>query len=71
VGQASVPSLCFTVEWLLNLPACYGGSPRWSLNLFEEDLQDFEVYTGPIVQPSKESQTADERSWVSAKYINY
>ena len=53
VGQAGVlADWCFTVEWL-NRPYHYdyGRHRHTSLNLFEEDLQDFEVHTGPIVQP--------------------
>lgn len=39
VGQAGVlKDWCFTVEWLTR-PAHYGKN-RYSLNLFEEDLQD-------------------------------
>jgi len=41
---------CFTVEWL-NRPDHYGRHRHTSLNLFDEDLQDFEVHTGPIVPP--------------------
>jgi len=53
VGHAGVlQGWCFTVEWL-NRPYHYdyGRHRHTSLNLFEEDLQDFEVHTGPIVQP--------------------
>ena len=51
VGQAGVSQgWCFTVEWL-NRPDQYGRHRHTSLNLFEEDLQDFEVHTGAIVQP--------------------
>ena len=50
VGHAGVlQGWCFTVEWL-NRSDQYGRR-HTSLNLFEEDLQDFEVHTGPIVQP--------------------
>ena len=39
VGQAGVPAAwCFTVEWLTR--SAHYGENRYSLNLFEEDLQD-------------------------------
>jgi hypothetical protein len=51
VGQAGVHSAwCCNVEWL-NRPAHYEGNRHSGLNLFEEDIQDFEIHTGPIVQP--------------------
>ena len=39
---------CFTVEWLArNSPV----RRRYSLNLFEADLPDFEAYDGPVSSP--------------------
>ena len=49
VRRAGVLPGCFTVKWL-NRSDQYGRR-HTSLNLFDEDLQDFEVHTGPIVQP--------------------
>ena len=49
VGHAGVlQGWCFTVEWL-NRADHYGRHRHTSLNLFEEDLQDFEVPSRPIV----------------------
>jgi hypothetical protein len=60
VGQAGVPPLwCFTCEWLFTDGR---PSPRgsWSLNLFEEDLPDFEPYAGQfsveLPQKNRKSQ---------------
>ena len=38
---------CFTVEWLNRVDQRFRHR-HTSLNLFEHDLQDFEIYTGPI-----------------------
>ena len=38
---------CFTVEWLNRVDQRFRHR-HTSLNLFEHDLQDFEIYTGPM-----------------------
>ncbi len=43
---------CFTVEWL-NRTDQRNRHRHTSLNLFDQDLSDFEVYTGPIVPPHR------------------
>ena len=50
VSQAGVPPLwCFRCEWLF-MDGRLRRSTR-SLNLFEEDLADFEPFTGPLPVP--------------------
>ena len=56
VGHAGVQQAwCCHLEWL-NRPKEYGGNGHGGLNYFEEDLQDFEIHTGPIVQPPDRKQ---------------
>ena len=58
IGTVGVGQVwCFTVRWL-NRERSARSKSDTSLNLFEEDLADFDVYTGPIEVPKKDTQIA-------------